>query len=156
MLQTRNIFSSSSSQQVAGNFCTCQWERFRNFWRAFISFCFRKSDVTDGGSACSRPWRCVFGMFLRLFKRKQREVKIYPRLELPPNNLEFEYNMQHKNRGIAMIFNQKKFRRNDRSARIGTEIDRDRLRVVLEDLNFEVKVFNDLRSADVIQELEKG
>lgn len=95
-------------------------------------------------------------MFLRLFKRKQREVKSYPRLELPPNDLEFEYNMQHKRRGIAMIFNQRKFLRNDRSTRLGTEVDRDKLTDVLKGLNFEVKVFNDLRCSEIIQELENG
>uniref|UniRef100_A0AAY5EZY5 Caspase-6 n=1 Tax=Electrophorus electricus TaxID=8005 RepID=A0AAY5EZY5_ELEEL len=63
-----------------------------------------------------------------------------------------EYRMNHKRRGLALIFNQEIFywhlRLNTRS---GTNTDKLNLIKRFEDLGFEVKAYDDSRRADVIQ-----
>jgi hypothetical protein len=55
------------------------------------------------------------------------------------------YNMNHKQRGLAIIFNHKTFDKNlDLGIRNGTDVDRDNLVKTLEELDFEVQVHNDL------------
>lgn len=49
------------------------------------------------------------------------------------------YKMDHKKRGIALIFNHEVFDCN--SPRKGTNVDRDRLTKTLESLAFDVKIF---------------
>ncbi|KAJ8262197.1 hypothetical protein GJAV_G00163600 [Gymnothorax javanicus] len=68
-----------------------------------------------------------------------------------------EYCMNHKRRGIALIFNQERFhwhlRMNDRH---GTNADKWNLSKRLQDLNFEVKVHDDLSKAAVLDEITKA
>ncbi len=55
------------------------------------------------------------------------------------------YNMNHRRRGVAFLFNHMHF--DDRlglKQRNGTNADRDNLRLTLRALDFEVRVFNDL------------
>ncbi len=55
------------------------------------------------------------------------------------------YNMNHKRRGLAIIFNHKTFDKNlGLGIRNGTDVDRDNLVKTLEELDFEVQVHNDL------------
>lgn len=55
------------------------------------------------------------------------------------------YNMNHRRRGVAIIFNHKCFDpRLGLKIRNGTDTDRDNLRLTLRQLDFEVRVFNDL------------
>lgn len=67
------------------------------------------------------------------------------------------YDMRHKNRGIAMIFNHRKFESfMGLKERFGTDQDRDRLAKSLSGIGFEVLIFNDLKYEQVLKELEKG
>ncbi|XP_046724648.1 caspase-6-like isoform X2 [Silurus meridionalis] len=62
-----------------------------------------------------------------------------------------EYKMNHKRRGLALIFNQK-FEKSERlSERRGTDIDRDNLTQRFQELGFEVQSYNDKKVA-VMQE----
>ena len=54
------------------------------------------------------------------------------------------YNMNHKRRGFAIIFNHKNFdQRLGLKVRNGTDTDRDNLEITLKRLDFEVRVYND-------------
>lgn len=55
--------------------------------------------------------------------------------------------MDHKNRGMALIFNHEIFDCN--SARKGTNVDRDRLILTLESLGFDVKIFENETYLDI-------
>ena len=55
------------------------------------------------------------------------------------------YNMNHRRRGIAIVFNHKNFdQRLGLKVRNGTDTDRDNLRMTLRQLDFDVRVYNDL------------
>ncbi|XP_060729009.1 caspase-6-like isoform X2 [Tachysurus vachellii] len=66
-----------------------------------------------------------------------------------------EYKMDHKRRGNVLIFNQKNFQTNS-STRHGTDKDRDNLKRSFQDLGFNVKVYNDKRKKNVLQELHNA
>ncbi|XP_052406794.1 caspase-6 [Carassius gibelio] len=69
-------------------------------------------------------------------------------VRLDPNE---EYKMDHKKRGMALIFNHENFywqlRLNSRS---GTEADKQNLARRFQDLGFEVKTFNDYKREEVL------
>ncbi|MCI4376116.1 hypothetical protein PGIGA_G00184470 [Pangasianodon gigas] len=64
-----------------------------------------------------------------------------------------EYQMNHKRRGLALIFNQEKLQ--DLTERHDTNKDRDNLTERLQDLEFEVKLHNDKNKAEVLKEMHK-
>ena len=67
------------------------------------------------------------------------------------------YNMSHRRRGKAYIFNHMDFDPVQQlKARNGTNADRDNLRVCLRQLDFEVEVFNDLPVKDIDRVLENA
>jgi len=67
------------------------------------------------------------------------------------------YNMNHKRRGLAFIFNHKHFDpRLGLKTRNGTDADRDNLRITLRQLDFDVQVHNDLSFKEIEMELEKA
>jgi len=67
------------------------------------------------------------------------------------------YNMNHKYRGKAIIFNHYKFSPEiNLPTRSGTNVDRDNLRVVLRQLEFDVEIHNDLRAQDIDRVLMKA
>lgn len=70
----------------------------------------------------------------------EEQPEIDERLTRP---LQHEYNMKHKNRGIAFIFNHAEFDDLDAKRRNGSSIDGNRLKTTLDNLGFEVKTFND-------------
>ena len=123
-----------------------------------MSFIFPKTDSTDGGNVRSRPWCCFFGFLRNIFSRSRRreDTENYPRLNLPPYDLHFEYNMNHRHRGVAMIFNHENFTDLEKAKRRGTEKDRDRLKGILTKLKFQVEVFNDLSFLRTQKELRRG
>jgi len=66
------------------------------------------------------------------------------------------YNMNHRRRGIAIIFNHKLFdSRLGLKQRNGTDADRDNLRMTLRQLDFEVRVYNDLPFKEMERILEE-
>ena len=65
------------------------------------------------------------------------------------------YNMNHRRRGVAFIFNHMHFHeRLELKQRNGTNADRDNLRLTLRSMDFEVRVYNDLVFKDLERLLE--
>jgi Caspase domain len=123
-----------------------------------MSFFFSQSDSTDGVNARPKPWRCFFGILRNIFSRTKRrkEIIIYPRLELPGYDLHFEYDMSHRHRGVALIFNHENFTNIEKTTRRGTDRDRDRLKEILGKFAFDVQVFDDLSFKAMESELKRG
>lgn len=59
------------------------------------------------------------------------------------------YNMKHKNRGMAIIFNHEHFDIHSLKSRTGTNVDSDNLSKVLKSLGFRVTVLTNLRAEDI-------
>lgn len=148
------------------NFLAGNFERIRFLWRCAINLFANRNgaktsfDATDGESN-NKLWRRCLRFIGSLFTRHSRispsieeEKEVFPRLKLPQTKLHFMYDMDNKNRGIALVFNHEHFYENAR--RLGTEKDRDRLKVSLERFGFEVRVFNDLTFDKMEEELDKG
>ncbi|NXE59095.1 CASP6 protein, partial [Calcarius ornatus] len=72
-------------------------------------------------------------------------------------DLEEKYRMDHRRRGVALIFNHEHFywqlMMKDRR---GTMTDREHLNRTLTDLGFEVRVFDDLKAKDVQKRLDEA
>lgn len=67
------------------------------------------------------------------------------------------YNMNHPRRGVAFLFNHKHFdHRLGLKTRNGTDADRDNLRLTLRQLDFEVRVYEDLAFKDIERLLEEA
>ncbi|XP_011196246.2 caspase-like [Zeugodacus cucurbitae] len=67
-----------------------------------------------------------------------------------------EYNMRHKNRGLALIFNHETFDVRTIEPRTGTNVDCENLTKVLKKLDFDVNVFNDCRLNELKQQLVRA
>nr|AEF30498.1 caspase-1 [Euphydryas aurinia] len=65
------------------------------------------------------------------------------------------YNMNHKYRGMAIIFNHEHFDIHSLKSRTGTNVDSDNLSKVLKGLGFRVTVLHNLKSGDVIKYLQQ-
>lgn len=74
---------------------------------------------------------------------------------LRKRQLEHYYNMNHKNRGLALIFNHERFD-NDMKHRSGTQADRERLCETFRALDFDVRIYDDLKQSEILDQLEKG
>lgn len=78
-------------------------------------------------------------------------------LPMPTEKDASHYNMQHRRRGKAYIFNHMNFDPAQQlRPRNGTDADRDNLRVCLRQLDFEVEVFNDLPVKEIDRVLESA
>lgn len=66
------------------------------------------------------------------------------------------YKMDHRNRGIAIIFNHTTFDDKELFERNGTDKDSEALQRSFRKLGFKVHVYNDLTSASVVSVLDKG
>ncbi|XP_034115248.2 caspase-like [Drosophila albomicans] len=72
------------------------------------------------------------------------------------NRYAVEYNMQHKNRGTAIIFNHMEFdARLNLNPRDGTEVDCARLQSVLKQLHFDVYSYDDLCHKKIVETVAK-
>nr|6PPM_A Chain A, Ancestral Caspase-6 Large Subunit [Homo sapiens]6PPM_C Chain C, Ancestral Caspase-6 Large Subunit [Homo sapiens]6PPM_G Chain G, Ancestral Caspase-6 Large Subunit [Homo sapiens]6PPM_J Chain J, Ancestral Caspase-6 Large Subunit [Homo sapiens] len=68
-----------------------------------------------------------------------------------------EYKMNHKRRGLALIFNQKRFDwKLGLKTRNGTDKDRDNLERRFQELGFEVKAYNDLSAEEVLEKIQEA
>ncbi|XP_053477938.1 caspase-6-like [Ictalurus furcatus] len=68
-----------------------------------------------------------------------------------------EYKMDHKRRGMALIFNHENFKTEKKlTKRRGTNKDRDNLKERFQDLGFEVNCHNDKSKAEVLKEIRKA
>ncbi|XP_067009140.1 caspase-1 [Anabrus simplex] len=65
------------------------------------------------------------------------------------------YNMDHRRRGLAVIFNHEHFDIRTLKPRSGTRVDRDNLQESLKYLGFEVSVHNDLNFKDITKVIEE-
>ncbi|CAD6992395.1 caspase [Ceratitis capitata] len=65
-----------------------------------------------------------------------------------------EYNMRHKNRGLALIFNHENFDVPTLKSRAGTNVDCENLARVLKQLDFDVKIFKDCSFHKLKQHIE--
>ena len=64
---------------------------------------------------------------------------------MPVKRYAEKYNMNHRCRGLALIFNHKNFDPcRGIGTRNGTDVDRDNLELTLKDLDFEVRIYEDL------------
>ncbi|CAG9096424.1 Caspase-1 [Plutella xylostella] len=72
-----------------------------------------------------------------------------PSAKMPVDRNAPYYNMNHKKRGMAIIFNHEHFDIHSLKSRSGTNVDSDNLSRVLKGLGFQVSVMNNLKSADV-------
>lgn len=66
-----------------------------------------------------------------------------------------EYNMNHRKRGKAIIFNHENFDIKE-AVRAGTQIDVERLKRVLSKLHFEIEIHNDLDFYSIKQTITTG
>ncbi|XP_055298996.1 caspase-1-like isoform X2 [Sitodiplosis mosellana] len=71
------------------------------------------------------------------------------------NQIDHFYKMNHKNRGLAVIFNHEEFDDSEWPARYGTDKDRDNLRKTFAALNFDVQVHEDRKRSQMKKILEK-
>jgi len=77
-------------------------------------------------------------------------------IPMPTHKDDDKYNMNHKRRGKAIIFNHLNFHPSlGLNTRNGTNCDRDNLRINLRQLDFEVYVYDDLPGKDVERILEQ-
>lgn len=67
-----------------------------------------------------------------------------------------EYNMNHKKRGIAIIFNHEHFDLYSLKTRAGTNVDAENLFQTLIGLNFEVRIKKDFRFTEIHDEIREG
>jgi len=80
-----------------------------------------------------------------------------PAARMPCEKESEVYNMRHRRRGVAFIFNHKHFdQRLGLKQRNGTDADRDNLRLTLRQLDFEVRVYDDLPWKDIDRTLENA
>ena len=73
----------------------------------------------------------------------------------PTSKDDERYKMNHKRRGKAIIFNHSDFSRLNLNTRVGTNQDRDRLRTILTQLDFEVVVHDDQTFEQIQRILEE-
>ncbi|XP_064552624.1 caspase-like [Drosophila montana] len=65
-----------------------------------------------------------------------------------------EYNMRHKNRGMAIIFNHEHFEVPTLKSRAGTNVDCENLSRVLKQLDFDVSVYKDCRYPEILSTIK--
>ncbi|XP_028030458.1 caspase-1-like [Bombyx mandarina] len=69
--------------------------------------------------------------------------------KMPVERYAHYYNMNHNNRGMAIIFNHEHFEIHNLKSRTGTNVDSDSLSKVLRGLGFSVTVLHNLRAEDI-------
>ncbi|XP_037940824.1 caspase-like [Teleopsis dalmanni] len=75
---------------------------------------------------------------------------------MPTERYAVEYNMNHRNRGQALIFNHEHFDIPNLKSRAGTNVDCDNLREALEYLDFDVLVYKDCKYSKILHYIEKA
>ena len=66
------------------------------------------------------------------------------------------YNMNHKMRGMAIIFNHEYFDIRSLKRRNGTNVDCNNLEHTLKNLGFQVDVYDNLKSKDITKIVNQG
>lgn len=152
-----------SRQVVARNFVAQKWQRLVNVLRTVIGYIRYMNDATDGARRTKKKQSS--SRFIRFFRSlliKPPVAEIEERTDAPLFNfpleedIELEYNMNHENRGFALIFNHEHFADKRKARRTATDIDRDKIARVLRRLRFNVKICNDLTFDEIVDETRKG
>lgn len=76
--------------------------------------------------------------------------------ELLKQPLDYYYKMNHKSRGLALIFNHEMFVDTGLGIRRGTQVDSERLQRTFTALNFDVRVTNNPTEVEIRRILKKG
>jgi len=110
-----------------------------------------KEEVTNGGDTVGDR------LDARWFSRGTASPGRPQGVPMPTEKDASHYNMGHRKRGKAYIFNHMNFDpRMQLKPRNGTNCDRDNLRVCLRQLDFDVEVHNDLPFKDIERILEQS
>lgn len=83
-------------------------------------------------------------------------TEIIERPKYPTRPIDYYYKMNHKNRGIALIFNHETFHSFNMPIRKGTSVDRERLKQTFAGLGFDVRVYDNRTEAEIRTILENG
>lgn len=75
---------------------------------------------------------------------------------MPVERYASEYNMSHKHRGVALIFNHEFFDIPSLKSRTGTNVDAQELKKAFENLGFAVSVHKDCKLRDILKHVEKA
>lgn len=75
---------------------------------------------------------------------------------MPTERNAMEYNMNHKRRGQALIFNHEFYDIPSLEPRKGTNVDCEKLKNALKNLDFDVKVHKDCKLRELYKHIEKG
>ncbi|EDW61986.1 caspase-1 isoform X1 [Drosophila virilis] len=75
---------------------------------------------------------------------------------MPTDRYAGEYNMNHKHRGLALIFNHEFFNIPSLKARAGTNVDCEELRKALKRLDFDVTVHKDCKLGDILEHIRNA
>lgn len=76
---------------------------------------------------------------------------------MPVAKYALKYNMDHKNRGIALILNHEHFKPDTKQdTREGTNVDSESLETTLKQIGFDVLVYDDLSVSGVTSVVEEG
>lgn len=70
--------------------------------------------------------------------------------------LDYYYKMDHKNRGLCVIFNHETFHDTSLALRKGTKVDRDRLQKTFTALDFDVRIVDNPSEWEIRGILKKG
>ncbi|XP_073814060.1 death related ICE-like caspase [Musca autumnalis] len=73
---------------------------------------------------------------------------------MPTDRHAVEYNMRHKNRGLALIFNHEHFTVQTLKSRSGTNVDCDNLARCLKQLDFDVRIYKDCTLKELMRNVE--
>lgn len=88
------------------------------------------------------------------FMKPNFEKKVIAKM--PVLKDEMFYNMNHKKRGMAVIFNHEKFDIEKLRPRSGTDVDAKNLKSCLAKLGFQVVIHQDLKTRRILEEVQKG
>ena len=75
---------------------------------------------------------------------------------MPTERFATHYNMNHRKRGLALIFNHEHFEIPQLRSRAGTNVDCENLREALEALHFDVSIYKDLKLRDIQKKVDEG
>lgn len=90
-------------------------------------------------------------------RKDSTDVRLQARMdECLKQPLDYYYKMNHKNRGLCLIFNHESFLDKSLGLRRGTQVDRDRLHKTFTALDFDVRIFDNPSEVTIRGILKKG
>lgn len=141
--------------------CTSSHATKRDWKRRIMSNkksnCISNSSENDSGSSGNVDGG---GYIVRQMRNLFKTVPIPSSTDYRPDmgqQTKFEpyYNMNHKHRGLALIFNHEKYDAGVKD-RNGTQFDRDRLQETFYSLEFDVRIYDDFKINQILDTLDQG